>query len=179
MVVTMAIAGCSGSSDRTATGDDAVPRIEPAAGDLAAVIGTTFDAAGLPPALEAESGPDPLFGSLIISLATESDAAVAMHWVERGDHVNVLMSDQVAVGDQGPTWQAHSAWLVVLDPTMVFTVGTTVCKPLSVPAGSEARVFVAVVNGEQNRALGAWLIGREGPTPYPEPETLDCERFVP
>jgi hypothetical protein len=96
---------------------------------------------------------------------------------DEGDFLVTRLVDRVEDGT--PLWQVQSAWRLAVAPDMVVTFGTVVCAAPSDSFDWRRGEFIAVTNEAQDLAFGAWTMTIDGPTPYPDVDGLDCERFTP
>ena len=177
------------SSSPAATGDspepaaivreETVPRFDPAAGELAELVGTTFvDTTGSNDAINASLGVEdglPHGGALVGATIEDDPAArTAIHWVEFESTVDFVVITPLAEGDR-----VESAWTLTRSPDTILMFGQDACRPPLDTFDWESGMFLTVVNQAQDEALGAWTMTPEGPVIYDQMDELNCIPFVP
>jgi len=170
------LAGCSSGGEEAT-----LPQIEAATGDVGALVGTTFDNDSLPTELGGGMV-GALRGGLLLNNQPGDDApVVSMVWKEAAEVVNIAITELDAEKSQdGRTiWNVTSTWQVERDPGTVLAVGETVCVAPAAAFDRQTSALVTIVSNDQNTALGAWVVTKDGPTRFNDIDSLVCERFIP
>jgi len=66
-----------------------------------------------------------------------------------------------------------------LEPGQILTFSNNVCFSANPTHDPSEEQFIAIVNQEQDTALGAWRLTTSGPVEFSPLSDLTCERFIP